>query len=268
MGHMVQVKGGEVWADDTGADGVAGQAVAGPPLVLVHAGVGDSRMWDPVLPGLSARHRVIRYDARGFGRSPAPTVSYTQAEDLRSVLDHFELDRVVLVGSSMGGRTVIDLALNDPGRVAGLGLLVPGVNGYDSLDLPEVMEEIGRLATAGDMDGLVALALRLWGGAGPDPDTEAEALLRAAIPAWFTTYGHETPGAPAFDRLGELDLPSTLLLGEQDQPEVIRCNEAMAARIPGCELVRRPDCDHFPTLRAPEAVVELVTGLVGRAAAG
>ncbi|MGW6903045.1 alpha/beta fold hydrolase [Streptomyces sp. NPDC054940] len=264
MGHMVQVKGGEIWADDTGEDE---KAVAGPPLVLLHAGVGDSHLWDPVLPGLAAHHRVIRYDARGFGSSPAPTVSYTQADDLRSVLDHFELDRVVLVGSSMGGRTVIDLALSDPGRVAALGLLVPGVNGYDGLDSAEVTEEIGRLATAGDMDGLVALGLRLWGGAGPDPDTGAERLLRAAIPAWFTTYGHETPGAPAFDRLGELDLPCTLLLGEKDQPEVIRCNEEMAARIPGCRLVRHPDCDHFPTLRAPEDVVRLLTELGERAAA-
>lgn len=264
MGHMVQVKGGEVWADDTGA---AGADDTGPPLVLLHAGVGDSHVWDPVLPGLTARHRVIRYDARGFGRSPAPTVTYTQAEDLRSVLDHFELPRVVLVGSSMGGRTVIDLALSDPGRVAALGLLVPGVNGHDGLESAEVTEEVVRLATARDMDGLVALALRIWGAAGPDPDAEAETLLRAAIPAWFTTYGHETPGAPAFDRLGELDLPCTLLLGEQDQPEVIRCNEEMAARIPGCRLVRHPDCDHFPTLRAPDDVVRLVTELGERAAA-
>jgi pimeloyl-ACP methyl ester carboxylesterase len=263
---MVQVKGGEVWAQDTGADG---QAVAGPPVVLLHAGVGDSRLWDPVLPGLTAGgHRVISYDARGFGRSPAPTVSYTQAEDLGSVLDHFELSRVVLVGTSMGGRTAIDLTLNDPGRVAALGLVVPGVNGYPDLESREVTEEIGRLATAGDMEGLVAFGLRLWGAAGPDPDTEAETMLRAAIPAWFTTHGHETEGAPAFDRLGELDLPCTLLLGERDQPQVIRCNEEMAARIPGCRLVRHPHCDHFPTLRAPEAVARLVTELCARVAAG
>ncbi|WP_328427020.1 alpha/beta fold hydrolase [Streptomyces sp. NBC_00443] len=198
MGQMVQVKGAEVWADDAGADGGA----AGPPVVLLHSGVGDSRMWEPVLPGLAAgRLRVIRYDARGFGRSPAPTGSYTQLDDLRSVLDHFELPRVVLVGSSMGARTAIDLALSDPGQVAALGLLVPGVNGYEDLEAPEVTEEIGRLATARDMDGLVAFALRTWGAAGADPDTEAEPLLRAAIPAWFTTYGHETEGGRAFDRL-------------------------------------------------------------------
>ena len=61
---MVAVDGGTVWADDSGGDG--------PPLVLLHPGVGDSRIWDPVLAPLTAKYRVIRYDARGFGQSLAP----------------------------------------------------------------------------------------------------------------------------------------------------------------------------------------------------
>lgn len=59
---MVSVKDGEVWADDSGGDGL--------PLVLLHPGVGDSSVWDKVMPRLVRRHRVIRYDARGYGRSP------------------------------------------------------------------------------------------------------------------------------------------------------------------------------------------------------
>ncbi|MEU7061037.1 alpha/beta hydrolase [Streptomyces sp. NPDC046197] len=253
METRVKVGNGEVWAQDTGGDGL--------PLVLLHPGVGDSRLFDPLLPALTRAHRLIRYDARGFGRSAAPTVPYTQLADLRAVLDHFRVNRAVLVGSSMGGETAIALALDDPGRVAALALLVPGVDGYPGLEAPEVTEEIGVLARAGDMDGLVALALRVWGAAGTPPDTEAERTLRAAVPAWFTTHGHEVRGAAPYDRLGELDVPCTLLLGERDQPEVVRCNEAMAARIPGCRLLRHPDCDHFPTLRAPEAVVGLVEEL-------
>ena len=63
---------------------------------------------------------------------------------------------------------------------------------------------------------------------------------------------------PAFPCLGELSLPCTLLLGERVLPRTVRCNEAMAEAIPGCRLVRLPDCDHLPTLRAPETVRELV----------
>ncbi|WP_256967134.1 alpha/beta fold hydrolase, partial [Streptomyces caniscabiei] len=252
---MVPVEAGEVWADASGPPRATGSgADEPPPVVLLHPGVGDSRVWDRVLTGADAgagvgaragglgrgRYRVIRYDARGFGRSPRPGTSYTQVGDLRAVLDHFGVDRAVLVGSSMGGSTAISFALAEPERVAALGLVVPGVSGYAGLESAELTEEIGRLAKEGDLDGLVALGLGLWGGAGPSPDVEADAALRAAIPAWFTTYGHEAPPPPAFDRLGDLDLPAAVLLGEKDQPEVVRCNEEIAARIPHCRLVRLP----------------------------
>lgn len=257
METMVQVKDGEVWAEDTGGGGV--------PVVLLHPGVADSRCWEPLLAGLAARHRVIRYDARGFGRSPNPTVPYSLAEDLRAVLDHFEVGRAVLAGTSMGGATAVSGALNEPSRVAGLVLLVPGITGFPDLEDPELTARIGELATAGDMDGLLALSLETWAAAGTAPDTQAAEWLRAAIPAWFTTYGHQTQDPPAFPCLGELSMPCTLLLGEKDTPRTVRCNEAMAAALPDCHLVRLPDCDHLPTLRAPETVLDLVLEAAGRA---
>ncbi|WP_344118361.1 alpha/beta hydrolase [Streptomyces blastmyceticus] len=250
MELMVPVDGGEVWADDSGGDDL--------PLVLLHPGVGGSAFWDPILPRLTRQHRVIRYDVRGYSRSPRTTTRFSLLGDLTAVLDHFGLDRAILAGSSMGGATAIDFALNAPTRVAGLALVGPGVTGYEGLASPELMAQIEVLAKAGDMDGLVALALRTWAAAGPDPDPQATALLRSAIPAWFTNHPHLTPGAPAFDRLGELDVPCVLAVGERDQPEVVRCNEDMAARIPGCRLVRLTESDHYPTLREPEKVADLV----------
>ncbi|MFE1907771.1 alpha/beta fold hydrolase [Streptomyces gardneri] len=116
MDTMVTVSQGEVWADDSGGDGL--------PLVLLHPGVGDSAVWDPVLPALVARHRVIRYDVRGYGRSPAPTATYSTVRDLSEVLDHFAVERAVLVGSSMGGATSVDMALESP-DAAGTGARRP-----------------------------------------------------------------------------------------------------------------------------------------------
>ena len=100
---MIAVDRDRVWADDSGGDR--------PPLVLLHPGVGDSRIWDPILPALIERHRVIRYDARGYGRSPAPTAEYTLLDDLVSVLDHLGLDRVAIVGCSQGGDSALALAV-------------------------------------------------------------------------------------------------------------------------------------------------------------
>ncbi|MGH4031763.1 alpha/beta fold hydrolase [Actinomycetota bacterium Odt1-20B] len=250
METTVTVKDGELWADDSGGDG--------SPLVLLHPGVGDSTLWDPVLPYLTARHRVIRYDVRGYGRSPAPTTRYSLVEDLIAVLDHFSLPRAVVVGSSMGGAAALNLAVDSPARVAGLALFVPGVTGYAELTSAEFMSELERLGNAGDVDGIVDLGMRAWARAGRGEDAVAVGQLRTAIRGWFANHPHQVPDAPVFERLGELSTPCVLALGEQDQPEVVRCNEEMAARIPGCRLVRLPDSDHFPTLRVPEKVAELI----------
>ncbi|MFJ5073386.1 alpha/beta fold hydrolase [Streptomyces sp. NPDC088553] len=258
---MVRVSQGEVWADDAGGDGL--------PLVLLHPGVGDSVVWDPVLPALTAGRRVIRYDVRGYGRSPAPTAEYSPVRDLEGVLDHFAIERAVLVGSSMGGATSVDFALEAPERVAGLALLVPGVSGYEGLATGEFFERLEPLARAGDMEGIVRLGLRAWakaGGGTPESDPVAAALCRAVLPAWFSNIGHQLTGPPAFDRLGEIAAPTLLALGELDRPEVVRCNEEMAERIPGCRLVRLSASDHYPTLREPEHVARLIEELYAEAA--
>ncbi|GHC67824.1 alpha/beta fold hydrolase [Streptomyces flavofungini] len=253
METTVAVDGGEVWARDEGDP-----AGPGLPLVLLHPGIGDSRIWDGVVPALTGRRRVIRYDARGFGRSPTPTTSYSQRRDALAVLDRFGIERAVLAASSMGGATSLSVALAEPDRVAGLALIAPGVTGASGLKPPEVMVEIEQLAKAGDMDGLVAMALRLWASADPAPDGAPARQLRGAIPAWFTTYAHDVADPPAYDRLGEVAAPCVLALCERDQPAVIAVNEEMAARIPDCRLVRLADCDHFPTLREPGTVARLI----------
>ena len=81
MQTMVRVGSDSVWAEDSGG--------GGPLLVLLHEGIGDSRMWDPLWPQLTAAARVIRYDVRGFGRSPAATENFALLGDLRTILDHF-----------------------------------------------------------------------------------------------------------------------------------------------------------------------------------
>ncbi|MFD0348679.1 alpha/beta fold hydrolase [Kitasatospora aburaviensis] len=188
---MVPVRGGEVWAEDSGGDGL--------PLVLIHPGVGDSTIWDPVLAALDGRHRVVRYDARGYGRSPAPAVAYTPAEDLAAVLDHFGLDRVVLVGNSMGGAASVNLTLDAPERVAGLALIVPTITGYDGFDESDLFREVGRLAEAGDMEGIVRLGLGLWGLAGggtPRPIRSQPRSSGPSCPRGSATSGTRRPIRP------------------------------------------------------------------------
>ncbi len=257
MEQTVPVPDGTVWADDSGGDG--------PPVVLLHPGIGDSTSWEPVLPRLTRRYRVIRYDVRGYGRSPRPTTRYSLVADLVAVLDHFGLDRVPLVGCSMGGGTAIGLALSDPGRVGALVLLCPGIPGYPWPEDPGLSAEFAEIAQSHDEDRLVAVGMRLWAGAGGGIGTDpaAEAQMRAALPAWFTEEEYQEDDPPVFARLGELTVPTVLLIGDRDRPALIESNLLAAQRIPGCRLVEVPGVDHLPSIRVPDLVAELVEEYCG-----
>ncbi|MDO8632514.1 MAG: alpha/beta fold hydrolase, partial [Phycisphaerales bacterium] len=103
----------------------------GPPVVLIHGGQMDLRIWDEQVALLSPNHRVIRYDVRGYGRSPAPQKVYANHEDLAAVLDQLGLHRATLVGLSLGGGIAIDFAISYPDRVEKLVAVAPGLSGFD-----------------------------------------------------------------------------------------------------------------------------------------
>ena len=246
--------GGEVWAEHVAGDGVA--------VVLLHPGIGDSRVWDPVMPEVTARHRVVRYDVRGYGRSDAPTSGYSRLEDLVAVLDQLQLERVVLVGCSMGGGTALSLALADPGRVQGLVLLCPGEPGFPMPDETQLDAEYEALKSADDIEGLVRFGLRLGAAAGHDD--AAVAQLRAAVPGWLSQDEHLRPDPPVYDRLHEVRQPTVVMVGDKDQPILAAVAGATAARIADAEFIWMPGVDHLPSLRNPALVAETILRVAGR----
>jgi 3-oxoadipate enol-lactonase len=248
MQTMLPVGADKIWAEDSGGSDAV--------LVLLHEGVGDSRMWDPVWSELTSAYRVIRYDVRGFGRSPAPTQEFTLLGDLLVVLDHFEVATAHVAGCSMGGGTALEFALAAPDRLKSLALLCPGIGGYPYPETPELDAACEALAAAGDDEGIVRVLLDVWGRAGDDPLVTD--LMRSAMRAWEGEEQFENEGEPAFDRLGELRTPTILMVGDLDDPALIASNEEAASRIPGCELIRLPGVDHYPTIRAPKRVTEAI----------
>ncbi len=82
--------------------------------------------------------------------------------------------------------------------------------------------------------------------------------MRSAVRAWENEERFEQRGEPVHDRLGELRVPVVLMVGDRDNPGLIASNESAAERIPGCELIRMPGVDHYPTIRAPRLVTETI----------
>jgi len=210
---------------------------------------------------LPAHYRVIRYDARGYGASPAPAAPFTQLGDLTTVLNDRGVRRAVLVGHSGGGGTALGLALADPARVAALLLLAPGTPDYPWPPDDPYGAEFGDLFAAGDRDGLTELGPRTWAPADPGP--AARAQVRGAVDAFFSVGEFERPDPPVHSRLGEVTAPTVVVIGGLEYRMVARCAAEVAERIPGCQRIPAPGADHMLPLRIPALIAELTVRLAG-----
>jgi 3-oxoadipate enol-lactonase len=253
MELIVPLPGGEIWAQDTGGDGTA--------VVLVHPGWGNADIWSQLIGLLPSRYRVLRYDDRGFGRSPVSTAAYTRADDLRAVLDHTGIRHAVIVGHSGGGGTALSLALSDPERVVSLVLLAPGLPDYPWPHDDPYAAEFGKLFAAGDADGLVRLGLATWAPAGHDD--EARSQITSAVSTFLAGCDLEQPPPPAYARLGEIRTPVTMVRGDREYPMVAGCSDAIAERIPGSRRLVIAGADHMLPLRVPGRLAEIIAEQAG-----
>ena len=102
---------------------------AGFPIVMLHAGVADSRMWQAQADEFAKQFDVVRPDMRGFGDSELPPHPWKPREDLLALMDELRLKPAHLVGCSMGGSLAIDFVIDHPERVSKLVLVGAGVGG-------------------------------------------------------------------------------------------------------------------------------------------
>ena len=254
MEQLISVGNDEVWVQDSGG--------TGPVVLLLHPGIADSSVWDQLWRELSPVCRLIRFDVRAYGRSPAATETYSIVGDALTVLDQLEVPSAHLVGCSMGGGAAIDLAVLHPDRVLSLTLLCPGITGYDWPDEPELEAEFERLVHADDQAGLLQFGLRLWAAADPG-DPQVVALMRAAGGAQANESEFQTTESTTYDRLGEITARTVMLVGDADNPTLVSADLVAAQRIPGCKLVMMPGVDHFPMLRDPALVLATVRDQLG-----
>jgi pimeloyl-ACP methyl ester carboxylesterase len=247
----------QLWVEDTGG--------SGDPVVLLHPGITDSSIWDALLPMLGDR-RVVRFDRRGFGRSPVATEPFQATADLVAVLDHLGAERAHLVGNSMGGETSLALAVTRPERVASMTLLCPGIGGYPwpdpSPDELELYERYAAAKAARDIETLVEIGLAEWCASGTDDYLTAQ--LRSSTEADFLQAELEQDNPEQWDLLPGVAVPTAVIAGERDPADSLRASLDLADRIPAAELVRL-DVDHLPQYRDPAAVADVVLRTIARA---
>jgi 3-oxoadipate enol-lactonase len=229
---------------------------SGPPVVLLHEGVVDSRIWEPFLPHVDGQLRTIRYDQRGYGRSPMWTAPYSPVDDLVSVLDAAGVERSALVGTSRGGRIAIQAALERPERVSALVPVVSGLAGHPvNIDVsPELEARWDAAEERGDSSELVAIDLEIWAPMGADEELRAM-FLENVEASNADDPAEETPSA---GRLSEIAVPTLVITAGRDVPAINELGELLAREIPGARLAVIEEADHMVQWRAPDELARLV----------
>jgi len=259
--YTLPVEGGVIAYDVTGA---------GPAVVLIHGGFGDRRMWDRQVPALALRHRVVRFEFRGYGRSPAPTADYAALPDVLRLLDHLGIDQAALVGNSMGGALAVDFALVHPERVSRLVLVASVVGGFP---FPEEDRERERQVVRTAADRGTEAAAELWllhpMVAETRRDSAAGPLLRRMVlenrEVWGIPFDRSDRLTPrALRRLGDVHVPTLVIVGALDTPANQAAGRALASGIPGARLVVLAGADHLPQLIRADTVNVLLREFLDR----
>jgi 3-oxoadipate enol-lactonase len=241
--------GGHVWIEARGE---------GHPVLVLHSGLVDSRMWDAQVASLEAAgYRPIRFDLRGFGRSDRPDAEYSHVEDAVAVLDALEVDRAAVVGCSLGGALALFLTLAHPERVSALGLAGSGIPGYPdwSPRMRSIWDEVDRAVKDGDLERAHELDLSPWV---LDLGEPSDDLIRSI--AWDNRHVllldedlEIRPEDNVMDRLGDIAQPTLVTVGDSDIPEMLVIAHLLADRIPNAQgPVVMEGADHLVPTRRPE----------------
>ena len=238
-------------------------------VLLLHAGIADSRMWEPQVAPLEATgRRVLTPDLRGFGRRPAATEPFSHARDAEALLD----GPTAVVGASLGGRVALELALLRPALVERLVLIAPGLSGWAWSEAVRAgWQEEEAAYERGDLDGAAEASVRMWVD-GPrrrpdqvDPEVRQlvhNMVLRSYVLEQETVGGsaEEEPALdpPLHERLAEVACPTLVLVGDEDVDDLRAIAGHVAASVPGAELIELPGTAHLPSLERPDEVNALL----------
>lgn len=240
----------------------------GPPLLLIQ-GLGYGRWgWEPIVPGLAARHRVIRFDNRGIGESDKPEGPYTAAQmagDALQVLDEAGIERANVIGASLGGMIAQELAVTAPDRVDKLVLCCTTPGGPDAVPMPDVTLRL--YAEAASLPPEVALRRFVENALGNDPPAElvdelfARRMANPPDPAGWQAQAAAGMGFQGVE--AEITALTLIVSGTADNVVDYRNADLLAARIPGSRVELLEGCGHLFFWEQPNESVRMLDGFLG-----
>jgi 3-oxoadipate enol-lactonase len=246
-------------------DGLAGA----PVVTLSHSLATDLAMWEPTVPALASRFRVLRYETRGHGKTEAPRGAYTLdqlAEDALALLRALDIQRTHWVGLSMGGMIGQALALKAPNVLASLALC--DTSSRIPAEAKPQWEERIRTAETTGMEPLVEPTLARWFTAPfrerrKDVVDRVAAMIRSTPVAGYVGCCHAISALNLTDRLGAIKLPTVVIVGEDDPGTPVAASRVIAEAIKSARLEIIPAAAHLSNMEQPEAFNRALSGVLG-----
>lgn len=267
---FAEVNGAKLYYEVTGA---------GHPLVLLHEGIANSRMYDDQFNAFAQHYRVVRFDLRGFGQSDLPPGDEPVAlhEDLYGLLALLRIKKTYVLGMSMGGAIALDFTLAHPVMVDALILVAPGVSGYGmtsfEAEYKAIDEEIEEAVQRGDYERASELETRIWVDGPQRTPQQVDPGVRQRVYE-MNLHNYRNMGAaeipppqelepPAIARLGEVAVPTCLIIGDKDVREMLSIIEKLEQGIAGARKVVMHDVAHVLNMEQPEEFNRIVLDFLG-----
>ncbi|MFH8681583.1 alpha/beta fold hydrolase [Streptomyces lydicus] len=234
----------------------------GQPLVLLHGGFLDHRMWDDQIPVLSARYRVIAPDARGHGQSANATAPFRHTDDLAELLRHLGTGPAILVGVSMGAGIAVDTALEHPELVSALVVSGAGTSEPYFTDpwTNETLAAWHSAMAAGELDAAVEAFTLL--AVGPhrhldDLDPQVVGRLRRMTRGTLSKHTADEPNLllpvpDAWNRIAAIDVPVLALNGAVDSPDHLGMAERLTRTVANGRAIAIDGTAHYPNMERPD----------------
>jgi pimeloyl-ACP methyl ester carboxylesterase len=231
------------------------RAGRGPDVVLIHAGIADSRMWEPQWAAWQARFTLTRLDLRGFGRSGRPSAPLCHARDVLSALQEARIDDAVVVGASFGGLVALDLAAARPERVARLVLADPPLPGHPwSEEMRGFFAAEEAALEAGDLEAATDVNVEFWVGSASQ--TIREAIRAQQLNAFRLQTDEMDDSLLTGDlraALAGLGVPTLVVTGEHDKADFQAIADELGSTLPNARRAIVPGAGHLPSLEQPAA---------------
>jgi 3-oxoadipate enol-lactonase len=256
---MVDVDGGQIYYETCGSGPQA--------IVLVHDGVVNSASFDDMWPILCKDFRVVRYDRRGYGKSPAATAPYSPQEDLAAVMAAAKMDHASLAGFSFGGGLAVSYAILHPEQVDRLVISGASINGFQPTKaFGKAVTRIMLPMIVGNFDAVVDNAAKSGWIMAPGHDA-AKAKALAILKASPQDLRHQMkdpikPWPADTVRMPGLKVPTLILIGDHDIADNQATAGAAQALIPGSRREVIDDAGHLMQLEHPKEIAELIADFV------